>query len=182
MIRWSLHILSVISLILMIASCVAWGRSYWRTESAERVSEGVVHVLAYGEGEYKWSRMNMRATGIDDGSFPWIVSSESADAIKSPYIDATDDLFDLWVVQWYEKKMTDAIPLEIPFTAVFVHIWFVTLLLSLMPTSWLLVYRKRCRRNRRIKLGLCAACGYDMQGSLDGGECPECGDEATVKA
>jgi hypothetical protein len=46
---------------------------------------------------------------------------------------------------------------------------------TLLPTLWLL---RRRRVRRRIRRGLCPACGYDVRASP--GRCPECG-SATPK-
>ena len=41
-----------------------------------------------------------------------------------------------------------------------------------------LAYRRWAARRRRrlaVEQGLCVMCGYDLRGSPDGGQCPECG-------
>lgn len=40
--------------------------------------------------------------------------------------------------------------------------------------DWVAVERPRERLRRRLRLGLCPHCGYDLRGSLSG-MCPECG-------
>ena len=52
-----------------------------------------------------------------------------------------------------------------------IHFGWLILFFSILPIYWLLT-RERTPQ-RRARLGLCIACGYDMRGSA--GRCPECG-------
>jgi hypothetical protein len=48
--------------------------------------------------------------------------------------------------------------------------WAVCLVLALLPTAWLVRWR---RARSRSRAGLCPACGYDLRATPD--RCPECG-------
>lgn len=48
--------------------------------------------------------------------------------------------------------------------------WLPALTFAVLPTVWLVRHR---RRARRLRAGLCSACGYDLRASPE--RCPECG-------
>jgi hypothetical protein len=55
--------------------------------------------------------------------------------------------------------------------------WAIVLLTSLAPLTWLtLRQRRRMALRRRVRLGLCLRCGYDLRASRDSGRCSECGE------
>lgn len=49
---------------------------------------------------------------------------------------------------------------------------------AVVPCWWLLRIPKR-RRRRRLAMGLCPGCGYDLRGTID--RCSECGPSANAK-
>ena len=51
-------------------------------------------------------------------------------------------------------------------------VWFLTLILAMLPTIWFLRWRKR----RNLPDITCPSCGYDLTGN-ETGKCPECGHE-----
>ena len=50
--------------------------------------------------------------------------------------------------------------------------WFVSLLLATLPMLWL-VNHQRQRGDRRLAVGQCPQCGYDLRATPN--RCPECG-------
>jgi hypothetical protein len=55
--------------------------------------------------------------------------------------------------------------------------WTFLLLTSLAPLTWLsLRQRRRMLLRRRLRLGLCVHCRYDLRGCRESGRCSECGE------
>lgn len=65
----------------------------------------------------------------------------------------------------------DARPRMLFRTAVGIHFAIPALCLGAYP---LLIIARACQRWRRLRKGLCVACGYDLTGNVSG-VCPECG-------
>lgn len=51
---------------------------------------------------------------------------------------------------------------------------WIPIVLTAIPTG--LLVRAERRERRRMRAHLCAKCGYDRRGLVDGAVCPECGD------
>jgi hypothetical protein len=56
--------------------------------------------------------------------------------------------------------------------------WFLALIFAALPLVMLRRWWIAQTRIRRVKRGLCVACGYDLRGTLE--RCPECGATAGV--
>jgi hypothetical protein len=56
---------------------------------------------------------------------------------------------------------------------VIVPYWLIAAVATPLPAWRVVVGVRRSRRRRRVRRGLCAACGYDLRASA--GRCPECG-------
>lgn len=57
--------------------------------------------------------------------------------------------------------------------------WFAVATSAILPALWIQGVHRHRRRTRRIRLGLCLTCGYDLRASSD--RCPECGTATPAK-
>ena len=79
---------------------------------------------------------------------------------------------------WYERGVRTAGPfgpVHRPYWWAAFPLWAPTVVTAICPAVWLAA---RVRARRRTAAGLCPACGYDLRATP--GRCPECGTVATA--
>jgi hypothetical protein len=159
------NVLTVLSLLLCVATVLLWVRSYWsldefgyrfRDDSGVSISNPRGHLLVW------W-----HFPGPKDGpmSFrPGFFHHQTA----SPGGDFEDD-FGSAQLKWGPLHVWEFPPFtrfaRLPF-------WLPVLAFTIMPLIWLSGSR-RCRARRRARMDLCPSCGYDLRATPD--RCPECG-------
>ena len=169
----------LLSLLLSLATAVLWLRSYWRGMT-------MIH--------YDWTldgRVRLEAMGCAMGE----VSFYRADSNKSPSPWALSSKSAAWDFPWWEWRngpiksyrrsdgfagfeFTRGDPrMSIFRTVVFrsdvtvsFPMWAVVCLTA-APSALRTI--RRHRRRRRLKVGLCQNCGYDLRATPT--RCPECG-------
>jgi hypothetical protein len=156
--RRLLHLLTALSLLLCVAVCVLWVRSYrvgdsldWETRDGRagvgslrgRISAGVCHV----EQPYR----GVIPRGV---RFTYEPAAEAADQLVRP--------------QW-SMAGVQAARMFVPGVSLFdvrIPHAYVAALLAALPAA-------RLVNRRRRRAGLCQFCGYDLRATPD--RCPECG-------
>ncbi len=167
--RWLFNIAAGLSLLLLVATCVMWVRSYWVQTSMWIGSKNAV-------GQFISLDCNVSSSSgslwISKYAWPFGGSTEFVER-KSNTPQSTDMFAD------YPKVVVDLPGLKINTTTsgsshyrVRSSFWLAALVCALTPATWLVTFKWR-RSRRRIARGLCGACGYDTRGSE--GACPECG-------
>jgi hypothetical protein len=172
MLRWMFRIVAGLSLVLCLATCVLWVRSfatatefgfkklvadssswngsrcrlYYLTSNRPGISYTVTHAWSYG-------RMGWHIYHIEYPSRQSVNGPPNVSFLGFKYR------------AWGEPSFNDQYLREwmIPY-------WALMLVLACLPA---LAIRKALRSRRRRQPGLCPACGYDLRATP--GRCPECG-------
>jgi hypothetical protein len=178
----------IFSLLLCVAACVLYVRSYWRQDQYEWVSRG-----GGGDGGAMVERRLMSAHGgigfhtaryAMHRDLPgrryeayWLRqprggSSLSLDGVAIPLVGNV-----------LQPRVWTFEPRRGPFytvssTTVRVPYWIIVLV-TLASAGWSLRLSRRRLRAARQRLGQCVACGYDLRATP--GRCPECGAVATTE-
>jgi hypothetical protein len=166
---------SALSLLLCIATCFLWPRSYrWSDQFIWTHPRGQRSILS-NDGHLflslfraDWSRQPQNTLGLRyqrDTSFP---TSAAIFGRLYVYPDPRN-----LTVTWngagfgYQKFLRYDGVRNISFAAPF---WSIALATVLLPVAWI---TRRLRSRRRHGPGLCPSCGYDLRASP--AKCPECG-------
>jgi hypothetical protein len=195
-------LLSALSLLLCVATAALWVRSYFVSDSylclmSESDEKQIVIVQQYAfaaRGGVFFRRVRSVVTRISDplgetvgstnGQWPSPTQSSWVDWSRSPSTEYSGNFFKdvhpatrLWLgYGWFSKFDPEGVLGREDYLAVHLHYWLLTLLMSLLPIRLAL----RSWRRRRMSIGLCPQCGYDLRATP--GRCPECGTAAAGKA
>jgi hypothetical protein len=163
----------------MVLCALLWMRSYhYRDWLKVRVLDHRAFVVVSGQGGLKFSagkdqwllynRPQWRRVWIDETAEKrrvWIESEHVTDWMKTYYGPRTWTFdFDTRLVGWPREQRHTIVTVRFP------H-WASLILLGIGPGF---AAFRGLRRFRRIRLGRCLACGYDLTGNVSG-RCPECG-------
>jgi hypothetical protein len=172
MLRRITTILTLLSLVLILASSVAWWRSTGRYEGLRRKEGPNVTAFGYSRGLYLYGNASLKKSGL--AVFPssgWEWESHEPMIPIEALLEDVQRHVRLGVIEFHIAKPPDNHPIYKDSMVVVSPMWFVTLVFAVPPALRVLTRRRRHRRYR-IAQGLCVACGYDLRGSE--GACPEC--------
>jgi hypothetical protein len=166
--RWRVFtVLSVLSLLLCLATLSLWVRNYWRADvlAWELVdTRGVSHFTYFGS----WA-----------GYFGLIHFDSKGRSYKPPGAPIADPwtwtvhLKLEWPTKLYQRRdSTNALFTRTTRSFCLPKGLFVVLF-ALLPTLWI---TRTIRDRRRHRQGVCARCGYDLRATPE--RCPECGTPA----
>jgi hypothetical protein len=163
--RFIRRCLTALSLLLCVAACLLWARSYsvgdgfvWKPADAPPyyrayAGRGVVRL---GSGRYGFDRpphfdysadpAPARPTGYHPGTLAHRLSFDFHRGSDSQGMPTTDLLFPLWPA---------------------------ALASAVLPALWARGVRRDRTLRRRADAGQCPSCGYDLRATP--GRCPECG-------
>lgn len=162
--RRFLNVLSRLSIAGAVAVICLWIISYWVAFSLDCTSlrSGIIQVECRS-GELYFLRLDASKPGLTFTSKGKRFGAEPS----SPYGG--------WAALNLPQEMEKETVLGLAdlhgsnFGLTLVPLWAIALLLTLFPFWW----ARHPRNVRRVTIGICADCGYDLRGSTN--QCPECG-------
>jgi hypothetical protein len=180
---------SAVSLLLFVAACVLWARSYQRQGWVHWTQNGFSRCYALSLGSFpgrlsvgiEWQAADAKPLQHYDFIRPPMsaqpgFSSWSGDTPRSTDVyDAyamtlpqRPDLHQFAGLAWYaDQSYTSSWNLLVPHR-------YVVVVASALPLCWVWLSYRAMRRARR---NTCPVCGYDLRASPE--RCPECGTATT---
>jgi hypothetical protein len=187
--RRLVNFLTLLSLLLCMATTAVWVRSYWRWDAPGVVTEGGARWLPSGGGRFALLAMDIPAT---EGG--WLFS-KSDPRYVDPAEHNMEELGAILEPDWewgfagfaaaasHRPALSGLRIGRIRFAAgahdegcqadlrwLIVPYWSLAACTAALPGLWL---ARRLRRARAAAGGRCPSCGYDLRATPD--RCPECG-------
>jgi hypothetical protein len=149
---------SAVSLLLCVAVCVLWVRSYSAFDLWAWQPNGAYFEISSSAGVLRVGRVPSKRTGeVTSWSHPGVVQLLRTEVRMYPQSDGN------LPVQW------TVVPSGFGYGVILPH-WAARLATSLLPVGHVATF---LLRRHRHPPGLCPACGYDLRASPE--RCPECG-------
>ena len=173
--------LTILSLLLCLATVALWVRSYWRSDILFRFSGDAQSAQAFGMasnlGElFLFADPYPAASDLLKQGWNFNTGPSSADETIASFAGnfppgRSAHFLGFGFGHNPAPNRTDMY--------VAPH-WFVALLFAALPAVRLRSILRTRRQNRRNRAGLCQHCGYDLRATPQGGRCPECGHAAAA--
>jgi hypothetical protein len=175
--------LTILSLLLCLATVALWVRSYWRQDNLERV-RGTPEMLHYVNLGSAFAELSLLAVQVIKTPTPPIMAEHdwhySADrATVTDTLSSWANLKQLGpgTFRFRGFGYISISSHEYSVRGIYFPHWFAALLLIILPAIRL---RSILRTRRRHRAGLCPHCGYDLRATPD--RCPECGHLPSVSS
>ncbi len=173
MLRRLFTFLSVVSLLLCVAACVLWVRSYSVSELWLRYVDRAGFVIQSDQGRITFRRLEgvpfFDNEGWRWGSTSGSISPRQGRGLMGPVGFGSDHRQERIAPGGMSNLTFD------DFTPVRVSEWWFPhwSVAAAAALPFLLTAGAAMRRRKRQRIGLCPSCGYDLRASPE--QCPECG-------
>ena len=158
-----LNLLTALSLLLCVAACVLWLRSYWLWEQWVVSTPHRLYAIALRTGgvsiDAHWVKRPVRERSETHREGPW--------REQQPLITQPQTALNRLGFFYGRTVRSDHVMSGLTFPY-----WCVSVACALRPALWLI---GAARRKHRARPNVCSACGYDLRATP--GRCPECGAE-----
>jgi hypothetical protein len=179
--RRLINLLTLLSLLLCVASVALWVRSYAASDS---FSHGQLDVdgdfsdvtgwgIETGEGGVAVSRDRLHQAGrpVDELPSGWVWEPREPVNLTDVWVGIPTTFATRMGFFWREFQSATPYGTTWRTRSVGFPVWPLAALTAVLPATWLY------RRIRRHPRGHCPACGYDLRATPD--RCPECGGAVT---
>jgi hypothetical protein len=165
---------SIVSLLLCVAVCVLWVRSYSVTDYFLLIHRGGKTAVGVTSGQLYVSR-SLSDDIADFSRFGPSGFKQQWPASNGLEFRATQRQFGDYETHWQygDFELFADYSGHHYYQFAFAPCWSALVLLAIMPMGYAVSALPRNQRKRR---GLCPACGYDLRASPE--RCPECGTSA----
>ena len=172
--------LTVLSLLLCLATLALWVRSYWRHDSLYHCSSDAPDIDIFG----LWS--NFGELSLFTSRYPRDLEPGWHFHAQPSFADETISNFAKNFPQARSAHFLGFgfghIPPPYDFDRYTAPHWFVALLFAALPAARLRSILRTLRTRHRRRAGLCLNCGYDLRATPPDGLCPECGESRSHSA
>ncbi len=166
--RIILNALTVLSLLLCVATAMLWVWSYSAERWILRADRGYAQLICLLDG-----RMLVETSPWpNEGRFLQIVLHSAGRNVNRPWLYHQGNAKFFSALGFTLERGTVFNSNYVPhgYAIVVVPLWFIMLCEAVLPGLWMTRWR---RAHRRMGLGRCPVCSYDLRATPN--RCPECG-------
>jgi len=162
--RYIFNTLTVVSLLLLLATAGFWVDSYWGYRNIAYLTESRRDFAISSHS------LGLVSAGYTTQGYGDKIGWRSNRFSGEEFVSGPDDFSSYFLGFGYVLKRHRRFQSYGMSYGIVVPHWFLTLIFAILPAIWLFKWNKR----RKLGPNACSSCGYDLTGN-ESGVCPECG-------